>query len=338
MMDKLNKLLRLRHHVISPYSPHINGQVERIHQTMGDYLKTYCNNAPAEWTDFLPSLRFALNTRVYSSTKMSPYYMTYMEHPTFPWSQNQHLSYSESEIASRVQLLQHARQLISANSDKAKAAKTVTSVRRPKMKRDTGVKCCLFTIKKTAFHSSVSLHFRATNGRYGFSKRTYDIKTKARKFAPGDDVLLHFPDPPRGTSRKLYTPWRGIYTIIEKTSDVVYKLRKKGGRVKTANINRIKYYDPENSESDKDTHISNEEDEEPEIQPTQQTGPTTRSRDNTLPPAINRFTATVNRDEAARVARQPPMDLTLLWGSNNTPSNNETFARDFRALFIDSHN
>ena len=218
--------------------------------------------------------------------------MTYMEHPIFPWSQNQHLSYSESEIASRVQLLQHARQLISANSDEAKAA----------------------------------------------SKRTYDIKTKARKFAPGDDVLLHFPNPPKGTSRKLYTPWRGIYTIIEKTSDVVYKLRKKGGRVKTAHINRIKYYDPENSESDKDTHISNEEDEEPETQTTPQTGPTTRSRDNTLPPAINRFTATVNRDETEKIARQPPVESTFSRVSNNTPSDNDTFARDFRALFLHSPN
>ena len=164
--------------------------------------------------------------------------MTYMEHPMFPWSQNQHLSYSESEIASRMLLLQHARKLISENSDEAKAA----------------------------------------------SKRAYDIKTKARKFAPGDDVLLHFPDPPKGTSRKLCTPWRGIYTIVEKTSDLIYKLRKKGGRIKSAHINRIKYYDPENSDSDKDTRISNEEDEEPETQPTQPTGPTTRSRDNTLPP------------------------------------------------------
>ena len=86
--------------------------------------------------------------------------MTYMEHPMFPWSQNQHLSYSELEIASRIRLLQHARQLISTNSDEAKAA----------------------------------------------SKKAYDIKTKVRKFAPGDDVLLHFPDPPKGTSKKLYTP------------------------------------------------------------------------------------------------------------------------------------
>ena len=144
----------MRHHVISPYSPHINGQVERVHKTMGEYLQTYCDNAPAEWTDFLPSLRFALNPRVHSSTKMSPYFMTYMEHPMFPWSQNQHLSYSESEIVSRVLLLQHARKLISENSDEAKAA----------------------------------------------SKRAYNIKTKARKFAPGDDLLLHYPDPPKGTN------------------------------------------------------------------------------------------------------------------------------------------
>ena len=131
--------------------------------------------------------------------------------------------------------------------------------------------------------------------------------------------------------------WRGIYTVIEKTSNIIYKLRKKGGRIKSAHINRIKYYDPENSDSDKDTHISNKEDEEPE---TQLTGTTTRSRDNTLPPAINRFTATVNtqQDGVTHFARQPPVDLTSLWGSNNTQSNNATFATEFKKLFTHSHN
>ena len=190
VMKELNEILKMRHHVISPYSPHVNGQVERVHQTMGKYLKTYCDNAPAEWTDFIPSLRFALNTRVHSSTKMSPYFMTYMEHPVFPWSQDQHLSYSETDIMAKVRLLNHARNLISSNSEEAKAA----------------------------------------------SKKAYDIKTKTRKFLPGDSILLHHPNPPKGTSRKLYSPWRGIYTVIEKTNDIVYKLRKKGGRVKIAYI------------------------------------------------------------------------------------------------------
>ena len=150
--------------------------------------------------------------------------------------------------------------------------------------------------------------------------------------------MLHYPDPPKGTSRKLYTPWQGIYTIVEKTNDLIYKLRKKGGRIKTAHINRIKYYDPENSDSDKDSRISNEEDEESEAQPT---GSTTRSRDKTLPPAppINRFTSIANtqQDEVTGIARQPPMDLPSLWGSNNTQSNNATFATEFRTLFGQNH-
>ena len=279
VMDDLNKILRTRHHVISPYSPHVNGQVERVHSIMGKYLKTYCENTPAEWTDFIHSLRFALNTRVHSSTKMTPYFMTYMEHPIFPWSQNQHLSYSESEIMARIRLLQHARGLISQNSEEAKAA----------------------------------------------SKKAYDIKTKARKFVPGDDVLLHCPDPPEGTSKKLYIPWRGIYTIVEKTSDVIYKIKKKGGKAKSVHINRLKYYDPETSESDKDTHISNEEDETPN------TGPTTRSRDNTLPPPIDRFSATTSprQNEDVHVARQNPTDVLPSWGGNNNPSNNAAFPTEF---------
>ena len=148
-----------------------------------------------------------------------------------------------------------------------------------------------------------------------------NIKTKARKFIPGEDVLLHCPDPPEGTSRKLYMPWRGIYTIVEKTSDVIYKVKKKGGKAKSVHINRLKYYDPETSDSDKDTYISNEEDETPT------TGPTTRSRDNTLPPPINRFSATTSprQDEDTHVARQPPTDVFSSWGSNNNPSNDAEF-------------
>ena len=130
-------------------------------------------------------------------------------------------------------------------------------------------------------------------------------------------MLLHYPDPPKGISRKLYTPWRGIYTIVEKRNDLIYKLRKKGGRIKTAHINRIKYYNPENSDSDKDTHISNEKDEDTEAQPM---GPKTRSRDSTLPPPIDRFAALADtqQDKVTETARQPPTDLPSLWGSSNT--------------------
>jgi hypothetical protein len=90
VMKELNTLMITRHHIISPYSPHINGQIERVHRSMGVYLRNYCENATTEWVKFIPPLRFALNTRVHSSTKVSPFFMTYMEHPIFPWTQDQH--------------------------------------------------------------------------------------------------------------------------------------------------------------------------------------------------------------------------------------------------------
>ena len=288
IMDELNEILKIRHHVVSPYKPHVNGQVERVHKTMGSYLKSYCENAPAEWTDFIPLFRFALNTRVHDSTKMSPYFMTYMEHPVFPWSQDQHLSYSESDIMSRVRLLNRARELISSNSEEAKAA----------------------------------------------SKRAYDIKTKEQQYKPGDSVLLYYPDPSKGASRKPYSPWRGVYTIIEKDNHLIYKLKKKGGRMKIAHINRIKYYDPENSQSDEDTHISHEDDLDAEIQ-TLPSGRTTRSTTNTLPPPIDRYTSANISDHNMAVAidRQTPPNTSTLQGDTNANRSDATFADEFRTLF-----
>jgi hypothetical protein len=260
VMKELNTLMKTKHHIISPYSPHINGQIERVHRSMGVYLKNYCENATTEWVKFIAPLRFALNTRVHSSTKVSPFFMTYMEHPIFPWTQDQHLSYSETDIAAKVQLLQYARQLVTSNSDEAKAA----------------------------------------------SKRAFDIKKRLRKFKVGDQVLLHLPTPPPGNNKKFYSPWRGIYTVIERTSDLTYKVRKKGGRVRDTHINRLKYYDPENSIDDEKVHLSNNEDlgthdttqtedttQTGDTQPTRETteGRTTRSRSNKLPPPIQRFAA-----------------------------------------------
>ena len=288
IMDELNEILKIRHHVIGPYNPHINGHIERVHKTMDNYLQTYCENASEEWTDFIPSLRFALNTRINGTTKMSPYFMTYMEHAIFPWAQDQHLSYSESDIMSRVRLLNCARELISSNSEEAKAA----------------------------------------------SKRAYDTKTKEKRYKPGDSVLLHYPKPLKGNNTKPHLPWRGIYTIIEKDTDHIYKLKKKGGRTKIAHINQMRYYDLENSQSDKDTQISHKDDLDVEIQ-TLPMGRTTRSSTNTLPPPIDRYSSANihGHNTAITNNRQSPPTTPTTQGYNNTTENKIRFANEFKTLF-----
>ena len=88
-----------------------------------------------------------------------------------------------------------------------------------------------------------------------------DVKKKFRQFKVKDKVLLYIPSPPKGNNSKFYTPWRGIYTITQKTSKLTYIVRKKGGRNRTAHINRLKFYDPKNSHKDPEVKISLEEDE-----------------------------------------------------------------------------
>ena len=221
---RLNEIIKMRHHVISPYSPHVGGQIVRVHRTRGSYLKIYYYNTLTEWINFIPSLRLALNTRIHNSTRMSPYFMACMEHPSFPWPQDMHLSYSESDVMSEARPLNHARGLILSESDGARAA----------------------------------------------SKGAYDSKTKTQRFEPGEKVILHYPSPPEGTNRKLYPPWKGAYKVIHKDDDLIYKLRKRGGRMETAHINQI--------------------------------------RDN-LPPPIDRYTS-ANQNLAIATNRQKPRNLT----------------------------
>ena len=92
-------------------------------------------------------------------------------------------------------------------------------------------------------------------------KRAFDVKKKFRQFKIKDKVLLYIPSPPVGQNKKFYTPWRGIYEVIEKTSKLTYIVKKKGGRKRIAHINRLKFYDPQNSINDPEVKITVEDDE-----------------------------------------------------------------------------
>ena len=138
-------------------------------------------------------------------------------------------------------------------------------------------------------------------------KRAFDVKSKYKNFKIGDQVLIYLPSPPQGQNRKFYTPWRGIYTVVKSTSKSTYEVRKKGGRIRRAHVNRLKFYDPLNSIDDKSILLSLDEDEveEPEenektlndLHSSQRTAVQnpdrriTRSATRSLPPPINRLSA-----------------------------------------------
>ena len=46
-----------------------------------------------------------------------------------------------------------------------------------------------------------------------------------KPFERGDRVWLHCPAVPRGSPRKLHTPWKGPFRILNKLSKVTYRIR-----------------------------------------------------------------------------------------------------------------
>ena len=278
VLKELSTLMGSKHHIISAYSPSVNGMIERVHRSLGAYIRSFCEEQTKDWVSFLPALKFSLNTKIHSSTKFSPYFITFGEHPLFPWSPRDNITYSESEIADRIRLLQYAQRLCYTNDSDAKTA----------------------------------------------MKKSFDVKAKFKRFKEGDDVLLYIPSPPPGENSKFYTPWRGIFRVVERTSNLTYIVRKKGGRKRKAHVNRMKFFDPLNSIDDPEVHISVDDEEDPQeeeandpISPDTMATPQTSKKENLASPTPTRVTRSKTNSLPSHIVKY---SSSAIISSHNVPS------------------
>ncbi|KAJ8380600.1 hypothetical protein SKAU_G00013780 [Synaphobranchus kaupii] len=59
-------------------------------------------------------------------------------------------------------------------------------------------------------------------------KRWYDTRCRGRAFAAGEQVWIYCPERKKGLSPKLRASWRGPGEIVERLSEVVYRIRMPG--------------------------------------------------------------------------------------------------------------
>ena len=75
-MKNLN--VRLRKSIA--FQPPMDGQTERINQTLEHYLRQYCNYEQNYWYEMLPLAEYSYNNSVTTAIQMSPFYANYGFH------------------------------------------------------------------------------------------------------------------------------------------------------------------------------------------------------------------------------------------------------------------
>ena len=124
ILDELCKLMNVNNHIVTPYHPQSNGQVERFNRDMKKYLVTMLD-VTTNWVAFLKPLQFAHNTAVSKSTCFTPHYLTFLSDPRLPDSISMpNVTYADTYSADAFRRMQYAYKLVYENNAKARQVYT----------------------------------------------------------------------------------------------------------------------------------------------------------------------------------------------------------------------
>jgi len=78
---ELNKMLGIETKLSTAYHPKTDGQMKRTNQELEQYLRMYVNHRQNNWAEWLATVEFAFNNKVYMATKLSPFQINYEREP-----------------------------------------------------------------------------------------------------------------------------------------------------------------------------------------------------------------------------------------------------------------
>jgi len=123
LSDRLYDLMKIDHLTTSPYHPQCNSQAEVVNKTIAKYLSSFVDQTTLDWELYLPPLMFAYNTSIHSTTKFSPFFLTFGQKPRaphFPAPDLTRTFYGESTIDEMWLRLQQARKIAIANNEQVR--------------------------------------------------------------------------------------------------------------------------------------------------------------------------------------------------------------------------
>ena len=77
LTKELNKMLGIEIKLLTAFHLQKDGQTEQINQELEQYLRFFVNYRQKDWPEWLASAEFAVNNKVHTATKMSPFIANY---------------------------------------------------------------------------------------------------------------------------------------------------------------------------------------------------------------------------------------------------------------------
>jgi hypothetical protein len=198
------QLLGIDLKMTSGHRPQADGLSERYNRSIQQVLRCFCSRRQSTWHKYIPLVQFALNNSIAASTGKTPFFVNYGEHPSHP------VGLLTGTIKHRVR--------------NACANEFVEAMQR--------------TLRETREQLARSRQIM---------KAQADKNRKPRTLDKGDLVLLSTQDLAYaflGPSKKLKPRWTGPFKILEKLSELVFRVDlPEGWRIHPVfNIDRLKLF------------------------------------------------------------------------------------------------
>ena len=77
LTKELNRILRIQTKLSTTFHPQTDGQTERMKQEVEQYLRFFIEHRQKDWPEWLAMAEFAINNKVHTATKVSPFIANY---------------------------------------------------------------------------------------------------------------------------------------------------------------------------------------------------------------------------------------------------------------------
>jgi len=80
-MEEFTKALGTKRQLLTAYHPQTDGQMERINQEIGMFLRHYMNYQQNDWTNWLATAEFQYNDKKHAAMEKTPFKLNFGRHP-----------------------------------------------------------------------------------------------------------------------------------------------------------------------------------------------------------------------------------------------------------------